>query len=340
GRALGATVDGCPAGLPLCEEDLQRELDRRRPGQSRATTRRREPDRVQILSGVFEGKTTGAPISLLIENVAVDSAPYEAIRELFRPSHGDYTYWVKYGHRDYRGGGRASARETVARVAAGAIAKKLLRLEGVEVFAFTAQVGSIVYEEERFSREAIENNPIRCPEPASARRMLSAIEEAKGRGDSLGGVVEVRATGVPPGLGEPVFDKLDADLAKALVSIGAVKGVEFGEGFRFSAMRGSEANDRFIFREGRVQTETNRSGGVLAGISTGAEIRIRLAVKPTPSIASPQVTVSLEGKETLIRIEGRHDPCICPRIVPVAEAMTALVLVDHWLRSTGNRLKS
>ena len=336
GPAIGVVVDGCPAGLELSEEDIQKELDRRRPGQSLITTSRQETDQVEVLSGILAGKTTGTPISLLIRNLDADSRPYQELADVFRPGQADYTYWVKYGLRDWRGGGRASARETVARGAAGAIARKILAQEKIEIIAYTIRVGDI--EAQEFDPQEIERNPIRCPDPIRAKEMVNKILGIKESGDSIGGVVEVRASGIPAGLGEPVFDKLDADLASALMSIGSVKGVEIGAGFQVSRLLGSENNDPFYLDGGRIRSRTNQAGGILGGISTGEDIIIRLAVKPTPSIAKPQETVDTQGNPRTIAIQGRHDPCICPRIVPVAEAMVALVLVDHLLRHRSAQL--
>ncbi|MDH7596953.1 MAG: chorismate synthase [Methanothrix sp.] len=353
GRAVGAVVDGCPAGLELSENDVQRELDRRRPGQSTATTERREADVVEILSGVFEGLTTGTPISMLVWNKDARSSHYDSIRHTPRPGHADYTYHAKYGIRDHRGGGRASARETVGRVAAGAVARKLLSEFGVEITGYVIELGGIraslpgwtsrgsVDREELLSiRERAESSPIRCPDADASSRMLSLLESVRSDGDSIGGVVEVVAIGVPPGLGEPVFDKLDADLAKALMSIGAVKAVEIGAGFESARLRGSEMNDPILYRNGRISFERNNAGGILGGISTGAPIICRIAVKPTPSIATSQRTVDLQSGEAVdISVRGRHDPAIPPRIVPVAEAMIALVLADHLLRQRSARLR-
>ncbi|MDM7911640.1 MAG: chorismate synthase [Methanotrichaceae archaeon] len=343
GRAVGVVVDGCPAGLDLEAEDIQKELDRRRPGQSRASTQRKEEDRVEMLSGLFEGKTTGTPISMIVWNRDADSSAYDALRNKPRPGHADYTYQIKYGLRDHRGGGRASARETVGRVAAGAIARKLLSREGVELAGYVIALGGIraTFPPAPFSelKSMAESNPVRCPDIEAAEKMLQALDEARQEGHSLGGVVEIVAEGVPPGLGEPVFDKLDADLAKALMSIGAVKAVEIGAGFKSARMRGSEMNDPIILREGKIDFESNNAGGILGGISTGTPIVCRIAVKPTPSISRKQRTVDLlSGKETEIEIKGRHDPAIPPRIVPVAEAMVALVLADHLLRQRAARL--
>jgi len=333
GKAVGVVVDGCPAGLPLSAGDIQLELDRRRPGQSTYTTQRKEWDEVHILSGVFEGMTTGTPISMLVWNRDVDSSAYEPIRDVFRPGHADYTYTAKYGIRDWRGGGRASARETVGRVAAGAVAKKLLRRLGVEIVGYTRAIGEVeavhVPTDVRVLREATERSPLRCPDSEASRRMQALVEDVRKRGDSIGGIAEVVAHGVPAGLGEPVFGKLDAALGGALLSIGAVKGVEIGAGFACAKMRGSEMNDPFVAEEGRIGTLTNNAGGILGGISTGEPIVCRIAVKPTPSIARPQRTVSVEGEKRDVSTVGRHDPTILPRVVPVAEAMVALVLVDY-----------
>ncbi len=327
GVGLGAVVDGVPPGLPLSEDDIQAELDRRRPGQSAMTTARAEPDTVRILSGVFSGATTGTPVALLIGNQDSASSAYEPIRELFRPGHADYTYQKKYGIRDYRGGGRSSGRETAARVAAGAIAKKLLSQRGVSVLAYTVRAAGISCS--GFDPNAIEKNPLRACDLSAAERMVKAIEEYKAQGDSAGGIVECRITGVAAGLGEPVFDKLDAELAKAMLSIGSVKGIEFGTGFACSDMRGSECNDQ-MDENGFV---TNHSGGVLGGISTGQDIVFRIAVKPTPSVSVPQKTQDTHGNAASISVTGRHDPCICPRIVPVVEAMVCIVLEDFHQRA-------
>ena len=336
GRGLGVVIEGCPAGLPIKESEIQLELNRRRTGQSKVTTTRKEGDQIQIMSGVFKGKTTGTPISLLVENEDVDSSKYELIKDLYRPGHADYTYDMKYGFRDYRGGGRSSARETVGRVAAGAIAKKLLARERIKIIGFTRQVGkhiakSIDYRE-------IENNIVRCPDNKIAEKMINSIMRARKKGDSLGGVVEVIAQGVPAGLGEPVFDRLDADLAKAVMSMPAVKGVEIGVGFQSAIMTGSECNDVFVMKNKKVMTATNNAGGILGGISNGMDIVIRLVVKPTSSINKAQDTVTQQGKKAEIRVEGRHDPCVAPRAVPIAEAMVAITLIDHLYRAKSARL--
>jgi chorismate synthase len=343
GPAVGVVVDGCPAGLVLSEDDIQRELDRRRPGQSRASTTRREEDRVQILSGTFEGMTAGTPISMLVWNKDPDSSAYEPLRDKPRPGHADYTYLARYGIRDHRGGGRSSARETVGRVAAGAVARRLLLLEGIDLAGYVTELGgigaSIPKRELSGIRSLAEANPIRCPDQDAAVQMLELLDQARGDGDSLGGIVEVVAEGVPPGLGDPVFDKLDADLAKALMSIGAVKSVEIGAGIESARMRGSQMNDPLVLKDGKVGFETNNAGGILGGISSGAPIVCRIGVKPTPSISRRQRTVDLAlGAPAEIEIKGRHDPAIPPRIVPVAEAMVALVLADHLLRLRAARL--
>ncbi|MCK9565476.1 MAG: chorismate synthase [Methanothrix sp.] len=343
GRAVGVVVDGCPAGLALDAADIQKELDRRKPGQSRASTARKEADRVEILSGIFEGRTTGTPISLLVWNKDADSTAYDLLRDKPRPGHGDYAYQMKYGLRDHRGGGRASARETVGRVAAGAVAKKLLAEAGILVVAYVTKLGGITAEiasSDLMQLQAkAESNAVRCPDPAAAQRMLERLEGVRAEGDSLGGVVVIVAEGVPAGLGEPVFDKLDGDLAKALMSIGAVKAVEIGAGQGCAALRGSEMNDPLLLRDGKIEFESNHAGGILGGISTGAPIVCTISVKPTPSIAMQQSTVDLAcGEPAEIEIKGRHDPAIPPRIVPVAEAMVALVLADHLLRQRAARV--
>ena len=337
GPAVGVVVDGCPSGLAIAAEDIQKELDRRRPGQSRASTSRQEKDQVEILSGIFEGRTTGTPISLVVWNKDADSSAYDLLRDRPRPGHADYTYQMKYGIRDHRGGGRASARETVGRVAAGAVARKLLEEWGIHIVAYVTELGGIRAvlppAELMILRSQADSNAVRCPDPAAAERMLQRLEAVRKEGDSLGGMVEIVAEGVPAGLGEPVFDKLDGDLAKALMSIGAVKAVEIGAGRECAGLKGSEMNDPLLWRDGGASFESNRAGGLLGGISTGEPIVCRIAVKPTPSIARPQRTVDLaSGEAAEIEIKGRHDPAIPPRIVPVAEAMVALVLADHMLR--------
>ena len=337
GPAVGVVIDGCPPGLPLEAQDIQSELDRRRPGQSDIVTPRKEEDRVEILSGLFEGRTTGTPISLLVRNADQRSGAYDEMRDKFRPSHADYTYQAKYGLRDHRGGGRSSARETIGRVAAGAIARKILALGGgVELRAFLTQVHDIVMPAEAVvgfpSLAAVEATPVRCPHPATAAAMIERIKAVRSEGDSVGGVIECRVRGVPAGLGEPVFDRLEADLAKAMLSLPATKGFEVGSGFAGTQLKGSAHNDAFVQRDGGVHTASNRSGGVQGGISNGEEIVFRVAFKPTATILQPQKTVDTHGVETELTARGRHDPCVLPRAVPIVEAMTALVLLDHWLR--------
>jgi len=340
GRAIGAVVDGCPPGLPVDEKMIQKDLNRRKPGQSELTTSREEADRVEILSGVFEGKTLGTPISLQILNQGQQSHRYDHLRDVFRPGHAEATYLQKYGIVDHRGGGRASARETAARVAAGAIAKRVLEDEGIEIVGYTRKIGPI--EAQVFDFRQIEKNPVRCPDPTQAKEMEALIQQVRGQGDSIGGVVEVVATGVPAGLGEPVFDKMDADLAKAMMSINAIKGVEIGAGLRVAEKRGSENNDPWVFEDGRIRTKTNHAGGIIGGITTGEELVVRIAVKPPSTIAIPQQTVDRRGRTVTstpgdTEAQKRHDPCICPRVVPVAEAMVAIVLADHFLRQRGLR---
>ena len=333
GPAVGAVVEGCPPGVDLGEEDIQKALDKRRPGHSASSSPRREADAVKILSGTFQGKTTGTPISLIIQNTNANSRSYEDIQDIFRPGHGDLTYFKKYGIRDYRGGGRSSGRETAARVAAGAIAGKIISREGMEVIAFTKALGGIVIkldnkESQKISQENIAESRLMCPDEDAAGKMEAKLKEAKRAGDSLGGIVEIIIRGCPAGLGEPVFDKMDADIAKALMSIGTVKGVEIGAGFTVAEMAGSQANDP-ITPDGFL---SNNSGGILAGITTGEEIIIRVACKPIPSISKVQRTVDIHGKPVEISIKGRHDVSVIPRIIPVCEAMVNIVLADHLLR--------
>jgi chorismate synthase len=326
-------VEGCPPGIDLAEEDIQRWLNRRRPGRIASSSPRREDDMVKILSGTFQGKTTGMPISLIIENANVDSGAYEDIKDVFRPGHGDFTYFKKYGIRDYRGGGRASGRETAARVAAGAVAQKIISRAGVEVIAYTKALGGIVIKRERDAAKTISHentaiNRLLCPDPDAAMVMEAKLEEARRSGDSLGGIVEIIVKGCPPGLGEPVFDKMDADLAKALMSIGTVKGVEIGAGFMIAELTGAQANDPMT-PDGFL---SNHAGGILAGITTGQEIVLRVVAKPIPSIAKVQQTIDLRGNRAELSIEGKHDVSAIPRIIPVCEAMVAIVLADHLLR--------
>jgi chorismate synthase len=336
GGGVGVVVDGCPARLELSAEEIQRDLDRRRPGQSRLTTPRQEADRVEILSGLFEGRTLGSPIALLVRNEDARPAAYEAMKDVYRPSHADFTTEAKYGIRNWQGGGRASARETVGRVAAGAVARKLLRAAGgIEVLAWVSQVHDVdaKVDADRVALADVEANPVRCPDAEAATRMEERIDGARRRGDSLGGVVSCVARGVPAGLGEPVFDKLEADFAKGLLSLPASKGFEIGSGFAGTRLTGSEHNDPFVPGEaGRPHTASNRSGGVQGGISNGEPILLRVAFKPTATIRLPQQTVDRAGNPVTLEAEGRHDPCVLPRAVPMVEAMVCLVLADHWLR--------
>lgn len=338
GKAIGAVVDGCPAGLSLCEEDIQVYLDRRKPGQSRYTTARAEGDRVEILSGVFEGKTTGTPISMIIWNKDQRSKDYGNLMEVYRPGHADYTFDLKYGFRDYRGGGRSSGRETAGRVAAGAVASKFLESLGIRVRAYTSAIGDVSIDRSRFSWEEMEKNRLYMPDKEAAERAEKLLDKRMSETDSAGGIVECVIMGMPVGVGEPVFEKLDACLAKAVMSIGAVKGVEIGDGFLAAVSRGSKNNDGFYMDHGEVKKRTNHSGGILGGMSDGSEIRIRAAFKPTPSIASPQQTVTRSGEDTQIAITGRHDPVIVPRAVVVVESMAALTAADLLLQSMTSRL--
>jgi len=326
GKALGVVIDGCPPQIELSEEDIQKEMERRRPGQSIGSSPRKERDLIEILSGVFEGKTLGSPISIIIWNEDVDSTPYDEIRDIFRPGQADFTYQAKYGIRDHRGGGRASARETVGRVAGGAVAKKILEKEKMEILAYTVELGWIRIE--KMDYEEIERNVLRCPDRKAAVAMEKKIEETKGRGDTLGGIVEILVRGCPPGLGDPVYDKLEADLAKALMSIGAVRGVEIGAGFGVARMFGSQCNDPL----GPEGFEKNDAGGILGGISNGADLLLRVAVKPVPSIHLEQKTVDSSMKPVALQIKGKHDVSPIPRINSVCEAMVAIVLADHLLR--------
>ncbi len=339
GEGIAVIVDGCPAGLCLSEEDIQSELDRRRPGQSNLTTQRAETDKVHIMSGVFEGKTLGTPIMLLCYNGDFRSADYEELKNVYRPSHADFSYDMKYGFRDYRGGGRSSARETWARVAAGAIAKKILREKfGVQVLSYVESVKGIKgnIDPESVNFDDIEKNQIRCPDEAAAEKMISLINEAHSAGDSVGGVITGVVKNLPAGVGEPVFDKLEAELARAMLSINAAKGFEIGAGFDGCNYFGSELNDSFRNQDGKIVQNTNNSGGILGGISTGATIYFRVAFKPTASIAKEQETVDKNGNPVTIQIKGRHDPCILPRAVPVVDAMTAITVLDSLLRQKVN----
>lgn len=330
GKAVGVVIDGIKPGLKISEKNIQKELDKRKPGQSKVSTQRKEEDKIHILSGIFNGKTTGTPICLVVFNKDADSSKYEKIKKLFRPGHADFTYLKKYGIRDYRGGGRASGRETIGRVAAGAIAKKLLLKKKIKIIAYTKEVAGIKTNKINYSE--IEKNSVRCPDKKAAKQMEKAILKAKSQGDSVGGIVEVIVTNIPTGLGDPVFDKLSANIAKALMSIPAVKGIEIGAGFRVAEMKGSECNDLFIKKGNKIITKTNNAGGILGGISTGMPIIARIAVKPTASILKTQKTVDAKGKNKKISVDGRHDPCICPRIVPVVENMMAITIADAMMK--------
>lgn len=326
GEAVGVIVDGVTPGIELDEAYVQVQMDRRKPGQSSVTTPRKEYDKIRIVSGIFEGRTTGTPLCIMLNNTDMRPSAYDDIKSMYRPGHADLTYDRKYGFRDYRGSGRASGRETAARVAGGAVARKLLERRQVSVLAYTKEVGGIRCE--TFEPDTIEQNPVRACDPAAAKRMIERIEQLAENGDSCGGIVECRISGVAAGIGEPTFDKLDAELAKAMLSIGAVKGIEFGAGFQAAAMLGSEHNDQ-MDGSGFL---SNNAGGIIGGISTGADIVFRVAVKPTSSISKPQQTIDADGREREIVTIGRHDPCICPRIVPVIEAMACLVIEDHYKR--------
>lgn len=334
GPAVGVVLEGCPPGFEIDRAAIQRDLDRRRPGQSKLVSPRAESDRVELLSGVFEGRSTGAPIAMLVRNEDARSSAYEDMRDLYRPSHADFSYDAKYGTRDWRGGGRASARETIGRVAAAAIARAWLAGQGVEVLAWVEQVGAIraVVDAETVHAADVEAHPTRCPDPQAQALMQAEIEAVRRERDTIGGVVACIARGVPAGLGEPVFDKLSADLAKALMSLPASRGFEMGRGFAAAEMRGSAHNDPFTMREGRVRTTKNDSGGIQGGISNGESILLRVAFKPVATIFQEQSTVTRDGEELRFTPQGRHDPCVLPRAVPMVEAMVLLVLWDHWLR--------
>ena len=339
GKGIGVVVDGCPAGLSLCEEDIQKFLDRRKPGQSKFTTQRNEADSVQILSGIFEGKTTGTPISMVVFNETQRSKDYSEIANYYRPGHADLTYDLKYGFRDYRGGGRSSGRETIGRVAAGAIAIKILNQLGIDIFAYTKSIGEISCDENNFVREEISNNKLYMPDAEAAKKASQYLEECMSQCNSSGGVVECIVKHVPAGVGEPAFEKLSANLAKAIFSIGAVKGFEIGDGFDVAKATGLSNNDNYgVGETGEIQKLTNHSGGILGGISDGSDIILRAAFKPTPSIASTQQTVNKQGQAIDINIHGRHDPIIVPRAVVVVEAMTALCLLDMMFESMTSKM--
>ena len=338
GKALGVIIDGCPAGLDLSEDDIQIELNKRKPGKGGVSTIRKETDQVEILSGVFEGKTTGTPISLIIFNKDVDSSKYEELKDIVRPSHADFTFFKKYGFTDWRGGGRASGRETVGRVAAGAIAKKILEKLGISLVSYTLQLGTIKVE--TIDLKEIDKNPFRCPDKIKAKEMEELVKKTKSQGDSLGGIVEIVVKNVPPGLGEPVFDKISADLAKALMSIGSIKGIEIGDGFKLANMKGSEVNDQFVIKNKQVKNKSNHSGGIQGGISNGEDIILRIVSKPIASISKKQTGVNIKTNEEVeIEITGRHDVSTIPRINHVCEAMVAITVLNHFLRNKSNRLE-
>ena len=335
GEAVGGVVDGLPAGIDIDIDFIQSELDRRRPGQSIVTTSRNEADRVEILSGTFEGKSTGCPIGFIVRNTNQHSADYDNMRDLFRPSHADFTYYNKYGIRDYRGGGRSSARITISRCVGGALAKLALKKIGVEVVAYTSQVGSIALDNDytRYDLTQVESNIVRCPDTMVAKEMEDLIASIKAKGDTIGGIITCVIKGCPPGLGEPEFGKLHAQLGAAMLGINAVKGFEYGEGFGCVATKGSQQNDVFRNEEGRITTASNHSGGIQGGISNGQDIYFRVAFKPVATILQEQETVDLEGNHTTLKARGRHDPCVLPRAVPIVEAMAAMVILDNWLAS-------
>lgn len=340
GPGIGGVIDGCPAGIELDMAFIQNELNRRKPGQSKLTTSRKEDDEVQFLSGIYEGKTTGTPIGFIVWNKNQHSYDYDNMKEVYRPSHADYTYQTKYGIRDPRGGGRSSARETIARCVAGAIAKQILLEKGVRIQAFTSQVGSIrlkgSYTDYDLSRT--EETSVRCPDATTAGEMEALIAEVKSQGDTIGGVITCVAQGVPAGLGEPVFGKLHAALGQAMLTINAVKGFDYGDGFDAPLYRGSERNDRFFNDHGHINTHTNHSGGIQGGISNGQDIYFRVAFKSVATIMMEQETVDMKGEDTVLKVRGRHDPCVLPRAVPIVEAMTAMTLLDYWLLRNSERI--
>ncbi|PLB87466.1 chorismate synthase [Dysgonamonadaceae bacterium] len=338
GEAVGGIIDGCPAGLELDIDFIQNELDRRKPGQSRITTPRKESDTVVFLSGIFEGKTTGTPIAFMVKNENQHSSDYDNLKDVFRPSHADFTYFSKYGIRDHRGGGRSSARETIARVVGGAIAKLFLKKLNIDIKAYTSQVGNIALEKDytRYDLSKIEDTSVRCPDPEKAEEMIALINEVKSKGDTIGGIITCVVKGTPVGLGEPVFGKLHAALGSAMLSINAVKGFEYGMGFDVNH-RGSEVNDSFYNDHGTISTRTNNSGGIQAGISNGQDIYFRVAFKPVSTILMQQNTVDIHGNETIVKARGRHDACVLPRAVPIVEAMAALVIMDYYLLANARK---
>ncbi len=332
GEAIGGIIDGCPSGLELDHDYIQLQMDRRRPGQSNITTQRSEADQVQFLSGIFEGKTTGAPIGFLIQNKDAKSKDYDHLKEVYRPSHADYTYASKYGHRDHRGGGRSSARETACRVVAGAIAQLYLKQKGIDIHAYVDQIGEVKLTNTAIDYKLVFENKVRCPNQKRAEEMIALIESIKKEGDTIGGRISCHIHNVPVGLGEPVFDKLHADLGKAMLSINAVKGFEIGSGFEAVNMKGSEHNDVFHKEEGKIKTKTNHSGGIQGGISNGENIEFKVAFKPVATLMQTQQSVDSDGNEAELKGKGRHDPCVVPRAVPIVSAMAALVIMDHYLR--------
>lgn len=333
GVAVGGVIDGCPAGFELDFQEIQRELDRRKPGQSRITTPRKEDDEVQFLSGIYEGKTTGTPIGFVVWNKNQHSSDYDNMKQVYRPSHADYAYQMKYGIRDPRGGGRSSARETISRCVAGAVAKQILAKKGIGVKAYTSQVGAIRLEGSYadYDLDRIEDNPVRCPDPQKAREMEELIAKVKAEGDTIGGVITGVIKGVPVGLGEPVFGKLHAALGDAMLSINAAKGFEYGDGFDAALYRGSERNDRFFNDNGKINVRTNHSGGIQGGISNGQDIYFRVAFKSVATLLMEQETVDMDGNDAVLKAKGRHDPCVLPRAVPIVEAMAAMTILDYWL---------
>ena len=339
GSMIGGIIEGCPAGLEINKDLIQKDLDRRKPGQSKVTSPRKEDDKVQLLSGIFEGKSTGTPIGFLIPNINSKSQDYSNIKDVFRPSHADYTYEEKYGLRDYRGGGRSSARETACRVVAGSIAKQLLNNYGIKISAYVSSIGNIFADEKNMDlNKDYDSNIVRCPDNDASEKMINLITELKSKGNTVGGQIKCIINGVKPGLGEPVFDKLHADLGKAMLSINAVKGFEYGSGFNGSKMTGSEHNDEFTFENGNVSTKTNNSGGIQGGISNGEEIYFKVAFKPVATIMSKQNSIDKEKNNVELSIKGRHDPCVVPRAVPIVESMAAMVLADHLLRIRTSKL--
>ncbi len=340
GEAIGGVVDGMPAGIPIDMAFIQQELNRRRPGQSHITTARQEADQVELLSGVFEGKTTGCPIGFIVRNTNQHSGDYDNMRELYRPSHADYTYSYKYGTRDHRGGGRSSARITISRCVAGALAKLVLKQIGVHITAFTSQIGDISLDRDysKYDLTQVDSNIVRCPDADKAVQMIRLIEEVKAEGDTIGGVITCVIQGCPAGLGEPEFGKLHAMLGAAMLSINAVKGFEYGEGFEGVTARGSEQNDIFVNKEGRITTMTNHSGGIQGGISNGQDIYCRIAFKPVATLLREQKTVDIQGKETTLTAKGRHDPCVLPRAVPIVEAMAAMTILDAYLSDKARKM--